>query len=120
MPAARTLWHWGPGQAPRPSSTPAPGVFPLLTDPVCRQTFVSGSNKKMSVDLESHRRHLTDLTAAPVNAETVQGVELERLLAGVKPYQRPKPVTNGRPRKAAARTPRTASPPPGGGGGTGA
>lgn len=64
--------------------------------------------------LESHRRELADLTAALVTEETIQGVDLERLLAGVSPYVRGKSKvgttngTGGGLRKAASRSTRKA------------
>ena len=62
--------------------------------------------------LERHRDVLASLTAALVSQETLQGVELERLLAGVAAYRRDAvKATNGSrsPRKAATRAPRRAS-----------
>ena len=63
--------------------------------------------------LESHRDVLVTLTTALVGQETLQGAELERLLAHVAPYRRDvvKARTNGdgATRKASARAPKRSS-----------
>ncbi|MBW3643427.1 MAG: hypothetical protein KY447_10985, partial [Actinobacteria bacterium] len=63
--------------------------------------------------LERHRDVLANLTAALVSQETLQGVELERMLADVAPFRRDavKVATNGSraPRKAATRAPKRPS-----------